>query len=202
MLPNSRKATPAPKVPKDKYAKVTPKVPKSVWIGIVSFFVLIIAIIIFTTPSNQKAIYNSYASNANADFTEDHPFYQVTYNNRLFRPGLKSIIEKDEVVFVFVGFASCPSCQSHIGAFQRYFYSESMDQYADRFYYHNLVPDENGFEAFKLAYPEILDSVPQILVFQDGVLIDIFTPTSADNTQVINASVRDFFRAVKTQLDA
>ncbi|MFU8792753.1 MAG: hypothetical protein ACNA7K_01895 [Acholeplasmataceae bacterium] len=200
MLPNSRKATPAPKVPKDKYAKVTPKIPKSVLISIISVFVVIIAIIILTTPSNEGAIYTSYKDNANADFTENHPFYQVNYNDRLFRRGLETIIEEEEVVIIFIGFATCPACQQHIGAFERYFYSEGMDQYTDTFYYHNIVADQTGFEAFGLAHAQVSGSVPQLLVFKNGVFVNAFSPSTTGQT--INASVRDFFRAVKTQLDA
>lgn len=202
MLPNSRKATPAPKIPKNKYAKVTPKIPKSVLISIISVFVLIIAVILLTTPSNEGAIYSSYKDNATDDFTENHPFYQVNYNNRLFRPGLKSIIEEEDIVIVFIGFATCPSCQAHIGAFERYFYSENMNQYTDKFYYHNIVADQTGYEAFNLDYEQVSGNVPQLMVFKDGVFVNSFSPASADNAQAINASVRDFFRAVKIQLDA
>ena len=43
---------------------------------------------------------------------EDHPLYQVTYD--LFKKGLKDILEKEEVVILYIGYAACPNCQTHV----------------------------------------------------------------------------------------
>jgi len=100
-----------------------------------------------------------------------------------------------------VGFSACDACQIHIGAIQQWFYSENMTDYVDQIYYLNLVVDANGFDAFRIELPEILETVPQILTFHNGELVEIFTPVSTENLQQINTSVRDYFRLIKNRVN-
>lgn len=196
------KRTPnAKKVPKiDKYAKATPRVPKSVLVWIVASVLVIIGIIIITTPSNEQAIYTSYADNANEYFTEDHPFFQVNYRSGLFNKGLNARIDEEEVLIVFIGFPTCPSCQAHVGIFQRYFESEAMDQYVRNIYYLNTTVDPNGFAALIADHSEANGGVPRLLAFKDGQVIGVYqVPQEADAN--LNIAVRDFFRSIKTQLE-
>ncbi|MFU8793295.1 MAG: hypothetical protein ACNA7K_04645 [Acholeplasmataceae bacterium] len=157
---------------------------------------------VITDPiaSNKASIYDSYKDTATSDFTENHPFYQVNYKDRLFGRGLESIIAEEDVVIIFIGFATCPACQQHIGVFERTFYSEGMDHYTDTFYYHNIVADQAGYEAFRLAHTQVLGSVPQLLVFREGIFMGSYSPSEI--MQPIDMAVRDFFRAIKIQLDS
>jgi thiol-disulfide isomerase/thioredoxin len=192
--PNSKKV---PKI--DKYAKVQPKIPKNVLITIVTVFVLIVGLIIVTTPTNQQAIYESYKDNANEYFTADHPFYQLNYRSGLFSKGLQARIDSEEVVIVFLGFPTCPACQAQIGTFQRYFESENMSEHIKYIYYLNVVNDPNGHAAMIADYAETNGGVPRMLAFKDGQVIAVYE-VPQDQSANLNIVVRDFFRAVKNQL--
>ena len=177
----------------DKYNKLAPKVHPLTYVSILGFFVIVFGIIFALKPTNQEVIYASYEATATSDFTEDHPFYQVQYESSLFKVGLDKIIDKNEIVLVYVGYASCASCQAHIGAFQKYFYSQNFDDFTQTIYYFNLEADQDGFTAFKTDFAEVTDSTPQLMVFQNGVVIQTFTPVSTEDTQALNRSVRDFY---------
>ena len=177
----------------DKYNKVAPKVHPLTYVSIIGFLVIVFGIIFALRPSNEELIYLAYEATATSDFTEDHPFYQVQYDSSLFKVGLDKIIDKNEIVLVYVGYSACQSCQAHIGAFQKYFYSQNFDDVVSTIYYFNVQEDQEGFNEFRVDFPEVLTSTPQLLVFQNGVIIQSFTPVSTEDTQALNRSVRDFY---------
>ncbi|BCR36212.1 thioredoxin family protein [Mariniplasma anaerobium] len=180
----------------DKYTKVKPKVHPITITAIVGFFVLIVALIIILQPTNRESIYNAYSPYSTNDLTEDHPFYEVNYKSTLFKKGLKSIIEDEALVFVYIGSPDCTSCQAHIGAFQKYYESLEMDQYVDTIYYLNPSEDLDQFEDFVLDYEGVKETTPQLIVFQDGEILYQFEVVSAEDSQLLNRSVRDFYEDV------
>ncbi|MDO9628630.1 MAG: thioredoxin family protein [Acholeplasmataceae bacterium] len=182
------------KIKIDKYNKVEPKVHPITIASIIGFFVIVFGLILIFQPTNQEKIAKSYEL-YNIELTEDHPFYQVTYGSKLFKRGLDKIIAKEEVVVVYVGFPSCPACQTHIKGFESYFRSENVEDYTSKIYYIN--PNENvaDFVKFQTAFPSIINSTPQLLVFIDGELVTQFSPGSSTAQTDINRSIRDFYRA-------
>ncbi|MCF7931532.1 MAG: hypothetical protein K9L02_08500 [Acholeplasmataceae bacterium] len=177
----------------DKYTKVEPKIHPITLISIISFFVIIVTLIFVFKPTDSTVIYKSYEPYATADFTEDHPYVTAKYDGSLFKKGLDKIIEKDEVVILYVGFAGCPSCQAHIGAFQKYYSSTGFDAYTSQIYYLNVSENPNEADALIADFPDIQATTPQLLVFHNGELIAIFEPISSEDATAINRSVRDFY---------
>ncbi|MBE0700794.1 MAG: hypothetical protein IH571_03810 [Acholeplasmataceae bacterium] len=179
----------------DKYTKVDPRIHPLTIASVVAFFVIIFGIIVFTTPSNEQKIYNAYTLVATNDFTEEHPFYEVNYKSGFLglNRGLTKILEKEEVVFLYIGDETCESCQLHIGAFQKYFYSEGVDEVVEHIYYFNPLMDTQSFDLLRAAYPSITATTPQIIVFKNGEYLNRFAPGSATTTQAINSSVKNFF---------
>ena len=185
------------KVRIDKYSKIEPKVPVTTLVIIASFVVLITVLLVAFQPSKQELIYMSYQLVATDDFTEDHPFYKVEYKSGFlgFNPGLERIINREEIVFVYLGMPECPDCQTHIGAFEKYFYEEGIDDIVKHVYYFNPMDDMDNFDILRTNHPQILGSTPQLIVFQNGEVISVFTPIAGDE-QGIRRSVRDFYRDV------
>ena len=186
----------------DKYTKVKPKVHPLTITAIVGFFVLIIALIIVLQPSNKDRIYNAYDPYASNDFTEEHPFYEVQYKSSLFKKGLKKIIENEELVFVFIGYPGCSSCQAHIGSIQKYYEQLELNAHVDMIYYFDPQKDADSegnseqFEAFRNDFEDVKTTTPQLIVFKDGEILKQFEVASGDDSQLINRSVRKFFEEV------
>jgi thiol-disulfide isomerase/thioredoxin len=180
----------------DKYTKVKPKVHPLTISAIVGFFVLIIALIIVLQPTNRESIYNAYSPFSTNDLTEDHPFFEVNYKSTLFKKGLKAIIEDEDLVFVYVGSPDCTSCQAHIGAFQKYYESLEMNDYVDTIYYINPSSSLEQFNDFVTDFEGVQEATPQLLVFQNGEILYQFEVVSAEDTQLLNRSVRDFYEDV------
>jgi hypothetical protein len=178
----------------DKYNKLDPKVHPLTYVSIIGFFVLIFGIIFALQPTNKELIYLAYEPTATSDFTEDHPFYQVNYESTLFKVGLEKLITKNEIVIVYIGYSGCASCQKHIGAFEKYFYSENFDEVVSTIYYLNVLEDGEGFVKMQQEYTTVTTSTPQLLVFKNGEIIANFTVVSTEDTQLLNRSVRDFYR--------
>jgi len=89
----------------DKYNKVEPKIHPITIAVISSVLVLLLALIIFTRPSQQEVIYNQYSvyQAVNKEwFTKDHPFTKVNYSSGFlgFNPGLSRILDRNEFVFI------------------------------------------------------------------------------------------------------
>ena len=185
------------KVKVDKYSKVEPKIHPITIISIVGFFVVIFGLLLIFQPSNKEKIQDAYAL-YNVELADDHPFYQVDYSGGLFKKGLKKIIGSDDVVIVYVGFAQCPACQTHIKGFASYFASEGADEYASTIYYIDPTQNQGDFIKFQEAFPQITNSTPQLLVFVDGELVRQFTPGQSTVQTEINRNIRDFYRAVVT----
>jgi thiol-disulfide isomerase/thioredoxin len=180
----------------DKYTKVKPKVHPITIAAIVGFFALIIILIVILQPTNKESIYNAYSPYSTNDLTEDHPFYEVNYKSTLFNKGLKSMIEDEALVFVYIGSPDCTSCQAHIGAFQKYYDSLEMNTYVDTIYYLNPSDNINQFEDFIADYEGITETTPQFIVFQDGEILSQFEVVTGEASQALNRSVRDFYEDV------
>jgi len=178
----------------DKYTKIEPKIHPITLFAIIGFLVVVVGLIFIFKPQDDTVIFAAYEATATSDFTEDHPFVTVSYDGSLFKKGLAKIIQQEEIVLVYVGFSQCPSCQVHIGPFQKYFTAEGFDEYVSKIYYLNTSEDFDGVTAFIADYPEVTDSTPQLLVFKNGVVVATFTPVSTEDTTLINRSVRDFYR--------
>ena len=85
---------------------------------------------------------------------------------------MKTLNRKEEIVIVYIGSAECPSCQVHIGAFQKYFASEGFDDYVSQIYYLNSNNDLEGVTTMSELYPEVVASTPQLVVFKDGAVVN------------------------------
>lgn len=183
------------KVKIDKYNKSQAPIHPITWITIASIFVVILGIIIIFTPNNQEKIYNAYVANGVTTLSKDHPLKQVTYNGGLFQKGLKKIIEQEEVVVLYIGYAQCPGCQSHITPVANYFNSTGMNQYTDHVYYIDIVQDTKGFEILRSQYALIQAATPQIALFINGELVDIYNAAISNPTtpQQINAAISGFY---------
>jgi hypothetical protein len=190
----------AKKVKIDKYSKTEPGLNKWSLIGLIGFFVVLIGLILVLQPSNEQQIFEKYTLYG-ADLEKDHPFYEVNYENKLFQRGLKSILEKEEVVILFIGNQRCTVCVAHIGPIANYFYSKGMDEFVDRIYY--LDPEVNEDVLTKLSgdYLGISSNIPQLLVFKNNKVDSVFTISSNDNSQLINSSLNTFFTQVKEKLN-
>ena len=192
----------AKKIVNKKYNPIEPQVSKWTYIAIAGIFVLILGLVIGLQPSNSKKVYDAYKNFASADFTEDHPFVEVSYRNKLFSSGLEKIIDQDEIVILYVGYNQCQSCIAHIGAFQKYFYSVGLSDKVDQIYYFNALANQKDFAALQTNLEGITGETPQLLVYLNGKLEMVFTVQSADNTQVINNSVKTFFEQVLAKINA
>lgn len=176
-----------------KYNALEPQVSKWTYIIIGFVIVLIVGLLIGLQPSNREKIFASYDLVASDDFTENHPFYEVSYKSSLFNQGLDKILENEEVVFLYIGYNGCASCNAHIGAFEKYFYSENVDDVVDQIYYFNATSNEKDFYALYDNVLGIGEETPQLLLIINGEIQLSFTVQSADNTQLINSSVKAFF---------
>ena len=183
----------------DKYSKVEPKIHPITIASIIGFFVVVFGLILIFQPTNQEKIHEAYAL-YNVEITEDHPFYQVNYRGGLFKKGLNKIISQEEVVVVYVGFAACPACQTHVKGFESYYHSEGLDEHVSRIYYIDPTQNQGDFENFQEAFPEILNTTPQILVFMGGEIVESYSPGESTEQTEINRSIRDFYRAVVTKI--
>ena len=184
-----------------KYNQIDPQVSKWTYIIILSVFILIIGLIIGLQPSNSRKVYDAYKNVASSDFTEDHPFYEIGYRDRFLNKGLESVLEQEKFVILYVGYNQCQSCINHIGAFQRYFYSEGLDAFVDHVYYLNVANNLNDFQAFIDNVSGAKEETPQLVLFIDGQMVQSFVVQSADNTETINSSVRQFFQGAKSRIE-
>lgn len=189
----------------DKYTKVQPKVHPYTIIGIVGFFIVVFGLIFIFQPSKEQLIYRAYTTvtvaNKTSGLTEDHPFKDISYRGGLFSKGLDKVIEQEEIVVLYIGTPTCSVCVQHIGAFQRYFFEEKIDEYVDQIYYLNPTTDQRGFNQMVEKYQQIGAFTPQLIIFKDGQIIGSFEVESNDNVQTMNSSVRTFFRNIYSQLD-
>lgn len=181
----------------DKYNQVKPKVHPITIASIAIFLVIVFAVILFVGPSDSKILYSEYELSGlqiPEEFTEDHPFVEIRYKSGFlgFNRGLAKTIEKEEYVLLYIGSAGCEVCASHIGAFQKYFYQEGVDQYIDPFYYFDPSDQIDELTELVTNYPEITQSTPQLILFKDGVVVATFTPTGTD-AQSINRTVKEFY---------
>lgn len=191
-MPRSKNTAP---IKVDKYSKAQPQVSPITWISIAGFFVVILAIILIFSPNNPEKIYNAYTAYGVEGLPKDHPFYQMDYEGGFLKTGLEDLIEKEEVVILYIGYAQCTGCQAHIVPFATYFESTGMNDYTDKVYYMDVTQDGKGFEALAAKYSQIVDSTPQLIIFINGELADIYAAANADTstTALINSNIRNFY---------
>ncbi len=174
----------------DKYNKLEPKIPKEVIISLSIFLVVVVALFFIIRPSNQDKVYTAFsgAESVSADFTEDHPFYEVNYKQ------LVRHIENDEIVFVFIGTPDNAAAAAYVGAYQKYYESEGASEYADYIYYYNPVDDDDNFLELRETFEgDVTTSQNQLLLFINGEVSTVFVSGGTTSEQVINRAARDFF---------
>jgi len=191
------------KVKIDKYNAVEPKIHPITLAAIILSVISVFVLVIVSQPSNSETIYNAYEPYVTSEyFTEDHPFYQITYNGSLFKDGFEKVVEKEEVVVLYLGFQTCPACQTTVGPIQRYFNSTGFSEVVNRIYYINPTVDTKGATDLTAAFPAIGVSTPQLIVFQNGEIIASYQyPENGDSVQ-INRSVREFFEGALTTINS
>lgn len=177
----------------DKYNQNQAKVSPITWIAIGGFFVVILALLLIFSPNNPERIYNAYTAYGVTDLSKDHPLYQVSYEGGLFKKGLEDIIEKEEVVVVFIGYAACPGCQAHVAPLSKYFDSTGMGEYVDKVYYLDTTKDLEGYNSLAAKYSQIVETTPQIALIIDGELVKIYVPAENLTATDINRNMRTFF---------
>lgn len=187
----------------DKYNKIEPKIHPITLAAIILSIVSIFVLIIVSQPSNRETVYNAYDPYVTSEyFTEDHPYYQITFNGSLFKSGFEKVLEKEEVVVLYLGFETCPACQATVGPIQRYFNSTGFSEVVEQIYYINPTRDTKGATDLTAAYPAIGVSTPQLIIFQNGEIIANYQyPENADATQ-INRTVREFFEGALETLNS
>jgi hypothetical protein len=182
----------------DKYNKVKPKVHPITYGSITLFLLIVLAVILFVGPSDSEVLYNTYLYSGTAlpeTFTEEHPFVEINYESGFLglSRGLEKTIEKEDVVLLFIGSETCEACVSHIGAIQKYFYEEGVDELVDTFWYFNPANQLEEFEELTVNHPDIGQTTPQIILFVDGAVVATFTASATDE-QGINRTVKAFFK--------
>ncbi|HAX03442.1 MAG: hypothetical protein A2Y45_00220 [Tenericutes bacterium GWC2_34_14] len=179
----------------DKYNQNQAKVSPLTWVAIAGFFVSIILILVLLTPNNQEKILEAYEAYGVTTMPENHPLYSLKYDGSLFKKGLEDVIADDEVVILYIGYAACPACQAHITAISTYFTSTGMNEYVDRIYYMDTSNDLNGFNALSAAFEEIVDSTPQLVIFINGEIVDIYNAQGVNpsDATAINRAIRTFY---------
>jgi hypothetical protein len=184
------------------YNQVKPKVPKEVLYGFLAFIVVLFVLFLTTIQSNEAKILDIYSTTA-ATLSEDHPFYELTYNGGLFSEGLKDKIENKETFLLYIGSPLCPACVQTIGRVETFFTDTNVgvNDTLDQIYYYNdflggaASGDRN---AFLEGVPSIVRTTPQLLLFVDGEVVLRYTaPEEGGN---IATTVRDFFSDAKNLL--
>lgn len=172
----------------DKYNKLEPKVPKEVLYGLAGFFILIVALFFIIRPNNQEKVYQAFSTvTTSEDFTEEHPFYEVSYKQ------LMKKIESETYVFVFIGSPDNTSSAAYIGAFQKYYESEGADEYAEYIYYFNAIDDLSGLNDLSEDFELVDGSGNQLVLFINGEDSVAFEENGTSDSQLINRASRDFF---------
>ena len=117
------------------YNQIKPKVPKQVIYGFLGTIGVIIALFLLTIKPNEVAIYDAYKV-TQATLTEDHPFYEVTYNGGLFTEGIKDKIANEETFILYIGSPQCPACVQTIGQVETFFKDNTVgvNQYLDQIF--------------------------------------------------------------------
>lgn len=171
----------------DKYNKLEPRVPKEVLYTLIGIVVIAIVLFLLTIPSRQEKLYNEFSANANSDFTEDHPYYEITYKQ------LVDKIENDEYLFVFIGSPDNSTSQTYIGAFQKYYEELNVSQYVDHIYYYNPTGDDDNFYQLQEDVYEVSTLSTQMLFFINGEVQATFVSQGTSDTQLVNRAAKYFF---------
>jgi hypothetical protein len=176
-----------------KYNPLEPQVSKRTYIIIISVLVVLLALIFILAPSNKTKIYNEYKAFATDDFTNEHPYYEITYKNGLFKKGLKSVLAKEEVVLIFVSNSRCQKCVTHIGAFEKYYNQLNVDEQINKIYYYNSTKSAKDFKNFQDNVYGVSTESPQMLLYVNGEIKKRFIFDDNTSSQSINRSVKDFY---------
>jgi len=171
----------------DKYNKLEPKVPKEVLISLAAFVVIILALFLIIKPTNQDKIYSAYSADANSDFTEDHPFYELSYNQ------LTRKLDSDEYVFLFIGTPDSSAAVAYIGTIQKYYEELGIDEYAKYIYYYNPTDDDDNFLELQDTYEDLTSTTFQLVLFINGEYSTRFYSNGTSDTQLMNRATKDFF---------
>ncbi|MFA6801108.1 MAG: hypothetical protein WCR19_03265 [Acholeplasmataceae bacterium] len=179
-----------------KYNKLEPKVPKEVTYSLLGFLVVVIVLFILLIPSKQEKFYALYSDVATDDFTEDHPFYELSYKKLIDK------LENDEYVILFIGTPTSTTAYTYIGAFQKYYEQLEVSEYVDYIYYFDPTEDEDNFVELMDQYDDIAYSAEQLILFIDNEVSVQFTANGTSDTQLINRAAKKFFDDALEAMDA
>ena len=183
-----------------KYQQVKPKVPKEVLFGLIGVLVVVVGLILLTLRSNEQRIFDAYEVTA-ATITEEHPFYEVTYEGTLFNEGFKDIITNERLVILYLGSPLCSFCVSTIGEVEKYFYSQGFDAFVENVYYYSDFPGNDitsDRQAMLDDFPNIERSTPQVIAFLDGEIILEYVQPEDENYA---RAVFNFFEDLEIKLE-
>lgn len=184
----------------DKYQHVNRTIPKEVLIGILSVIGVVLLLFLLTIKSNAAAIYDAYSVQVGSKLTEDHPYYEIDYQNGFLSKGLESVIEDETLVLLYIGSPVCPTCVTTIGTIESYFNSvEGINEAFDTIYYLRFDGPATGtqptddIQAFLNDYPQIQQTTPQLMLISNGVIVLQYF---VDANETPERAARDFFEAV------
>ena len=183
-----------------KYHQVNPKVPKEVLFGLIGVLVIIFGLFLLTLRSNEEKIFDAYAV-TDATITENHPFYEVSYEGTLFNDGIQDILAKERFVILYIGSPLCSFCVQTIGHVETYFNQEGFGDIVGQVYYYQDFVGEDASsdrEAMLTDFPTIERITPQLIAFLDG---EIFLEYTAPENENYAGAVSWFFEDLMNALE-
>jgi len=183
-----------------KYQQVKPKVPKEVLFSLIGVFVVVLGLFLLTLRTNEQRIFDAYDVTA-ATITEEHPFYEVSYEGTLFNEGFKDILNEERLVILYLGSPLCSFCVSTIGEVEKYFYRQEFDSFLERIYYYSDFPSNDitsDRQAMLDDFPEIERTTPQMIAFLDGEIIQEYQQPQDENYA---RAVFNFFEDLEIKLE-
>jgi hypothetical protein len=180
----------------DKYNKLEPKVPKEVIYALIGFVVIVLALILIIRPTDSEKFYNEFsAQTVTDDFTEDHPFYELTYKQ------LVKKLEDEENMVVLFGSSTSEVTVAYIGSYQKYYESTGMNEYSEYIYYFDVSDNADDFEELLETYEDLTTSTNQLVLFIDNEVSVQFVSNGTADSQLINRASRDFFEDAITAIE-
>lgn len=172
----------------NKYHNLEPKVPKEVIYALIGFVVIVLALILIIRPSASEKFYNEFSAQAvTSDFTEDHPFYELTYKQ------LVKKLENEENVIVLFGSSASDVTVAYLGSYQKYYESLDVDSYSEYIYFFDIGDNSDEFAELVDTYEDVTASTNQLILFMNNEVAVQFTSNGTTDAQAINRASRDFF---------
>ena len=191
-----------------KYSKAK-KVQPGIIIGIISFFVILVALIMILAPSNEQKIFNNYISadatlKHNADF-KNHAYKVVTVKQ------LEKMIDNKEDFVLLVASYTCSVCREGVALYTKHFKSDAnksvLEEHVGKNIYYldvtNVTQEIYDFIiATNIQKADSSDSTsvssPHLVLFKDGKL-SVSRSTFENNYSNESARTSEFFKRVKAK---